>query len=163
DYVGTSNKTVLTYNGIGQRRAAAETVSSTTTTTRYLWCEDGISICQSRDGSDNVLKRYVDEGEYNLSTSQKLVYMPDQLGSVRDVIDETPGTRAASYDYSPYGQVTQSSVTNGVDYQYAGLFAHPASGLLFSMTRAYDTASGRWVNRDPIRETAGTNMYAYVR
>ena len=160
DYVGTSNKTVFTYNGIGQRRAAAETVSGTTTTTRYLWC--GGRICQSRDGSDNVLKRYTTESEYNLVTSQKLVYMPDNLGSVRDVLDATTGTRVASYDFSPYGAVTQSSVTNGTDYQYAGLFYHPASGLGLSATRAFDSVAGRWINRDPIREIGGVNLYAYA-
>src|SRR5262249_46171962 len=64
DYVGTSNKSVFTYDGLGQRRAAAETNSGTTTATRYLWC--GPHICQSRDGSDNVLRRYLDEGEYVL-------------------------------------------------------------------------------------------------
>ena len=160
DYTGTSNKTVFTYNGIGQRRVAAETVSGATTTTRYLWC--GGFICQSRDGSDNALKRYLGEGEYSLSASQKLVYMSDNLGSVRDVLDATTGTRVASYDYSPYGAITQSSVTNGTDYQYAGLFAHAASGLNLATYRAVEAVTGRFINRDPIKETGGINLYDYV-
>jgi RHS repeat-associated protein len=170
DYVGTSNKTVFTYNGVGERRIAAETISGTTTMTRYLWCLDtqqlrvgnGSRICQSRDGSDSVLKRYLDEGEYDLATSQKLVYMPDQIGSVRDVLDATTGTRVASYDHSPYGIVTQSNVTNGAAYQYAELFYHAVSGLNLSSTRAIDGVTGRWLNRDPIREGGGFNLYAYV-
>ena len=160
DYVGTSNKTVFTYNGIGQRRVATETSGGTTASTRYLWC--GARICQSRDGSDNALKRYFGAGEYNLSTSQKLIYMPDQLGSVRDVLDATAGTRVASYDYTPYGAIAQSSITNGVDYQFAGLMNHAASGLLISTTRVYDSIGGRWINRDPIGEAGGINIYGYV-
>ena len=160
DYVGTSNKSVFTYNGIGQRRTAAETVSGTTTTTRFLWCDT--FICQSRDGLDNVLKRYMREGEYSLASGQKLVYMPDQLGSVRDVLDATTGTRVASYDYAPYGAVTQTSVSNGVDYQYAGLFYHASSGLNLATYRAMDGVTGRWLNRDPIKEFGGINVYAYV-
>ena len=160
DYTGTSNKSVFSYDGVGHRISDAETVSGVTTTTRYLWC--GSRICQSRDGSDNVLKRYLNEGEYNLGTSQKLVYMPDQLGSVRDAVDATTGTRVASYDYSPYGAVARSSVTNGTDYIYGGLMAHPASGLLMSTTRFYDPVTGRWPTRDPIRESAGPNLYSYV-
>lgn len=160
DYVGTSNKTVFTYNGMGQRRAVAETVSGSATTTRYLWC--GGFICQSRDASDNVLKRYTGEGEYVLASGQKLVYMPDQLGSVRDVLDATTGSRVASYDFSPYGAVTQSSVTNGTDYQYARLFYHQNSGLYLSATRAYDSAAGRWLSRDTIKELGGTNLYGYA-
>lgn len=87
--------------------------------------------------------------------------MPDQLGSVRDVLDGTTGTRVASYDFTPYGATSRSSVTNGTDYQYAGLFYHPASGLNFATLRAMDGGTGRWINRDPIRESAGTNLYAY--
>jgi RHS repeat-associated protein len=102
------------------------------------------------------------EGEYNVSTSQKLIYMPDQLGSVRDVLDGTSGSLVASYDFTPYGGVARSNVTNGTDYQYAGLFAHVASGLNFSATRALDGATGRWLNRDLIREAGGINLYAYI-
>jgi RHS repeat-associated protein len=159
DYVGTSNKTVFTYNGIGQRRAGAETIGGTTTTTRYLWC--GSRICQSRDGSDNVLKRFLDEGEYALASGLKLVYMPDQLGSVRDVIDAATGSRVASFDYAPYGAITQSNVTNSVEYQFASLFNHPTSGLLISPSRAYDNVSGRWLSRDAISEPGGINLYVY--
>lgn len=160
DYVGGSDKTVFTYNGVGQRRAASETISGTTTATRYLWC--GSRICQSRDASDNVLKRYFDEGEYNTTTGQKLVYASDQLGSVRDVLDATTGTRVASYDYSPYGAVTQSNVTNGIDFQYAGLFKHLASGLNLATYRANDPNTSRWITRDPLKESASPNLYAYV-
>ena len=49
DYVGTSNKSVFGYDALGHRTVDAETVSGTTTTTRYLWC--GSHICQTRDGS----------------------------------------------------------------------------------------------------------------
>lgn len=186
DYVGTSNKTVFTYNGLGQRVATAETVGGTTTTTRYLWCPDegalnrpipglmyvlgnfappvnySFHLCQSRTSADVVQRRDLAEGEYNVTNGQKLIYMPDQLGSVRDVIDSTTGTRVASYDYAPYGAITQSNVTNGTDYQYAGLMAHPASGLLISASRFYDPVTGRWPTRDPIRELGGINLYAYL-
>ena len=159
DYVGTSNKSVFTYNGLGQRRAAIETASGITTT-RYLWC--GGFVCQMRDGSDNVLARLTDEGEYNFATTQKLVYMRDQVNSVRDVIDATTGNLVQSYDYSPYGSVTRSNGSTLIKYAYAGMMSHPASGLLLSVSRAFDPVSGRWLNRDSIRELAGPNVYAYV-
>lgn len=160
DYVGTSNKTVFNYDGFNHRRATADTVSGITITSRYMWCDD--TLCQARDGSDNVLRRYLDEGEYNVSTSQKLVYMPDHIGSVRDALDATTGNRVASYDFSPYGTITQSNVTNGVDYQYARLFAHVQSGLQLSVTRPYDPVTGRWPSRDPIKEAGDLNLYSYV-
>jgi len=160
DYVGTSNKSVFAYNGIGQRRAAAETVSGTTTTTRYMWC--GSSVCQARDGSDNVLRRDLAEGELNALSGQKLIYMPDQLSSVRDVLDANTGSLAQSYDYTPYGTIARSSGSTPTDYQYADLRAHSTSGLIISGCRFYDPLDQRWLNRDPIGEPGGLNLYGYV-
>jgi RHS repeat-associated protein len=159
DYVGTSNKSVFSYDGIGHRTVDAETTGGTTTTTRYLWC--GSLICQVRDGSDNALKRDLPEGEYDIGASQKLIYMPDQLSSVRDVLDATTGNLVKSYDYTPYGGVARSTGSVSTDYQYAGLFYYQQSGLYLSRTRALDGGRGRWLNRDPIREPGGINLYAY--
>jgi RHS repeat-associated protein len=180
DYVGTSNKSVFTYDALNHRVSDAETVSGTTTTTYYLWCPntldqndltlipDGLSqaigsvLCQTRNSSQTVVRRDLPEGEYNASTSQKLIYIPDQLNSVRDVIDATAGTRVASYDFTPYGAVARSSVTNGTDYEYARLFAHPQSSLNLAIYRALDSNTGRWINRDPIKEKGGINLYDYT-
>lgn len=160
DYIGTSNKSVFMYDGIGHRISDAETVSGTTTTTYYLWCSS--TICQTRNSSQTVVRRDLPEGEYNVSTSQKLIYMPDKLGSVRDVIDGTTGSLVASYDFMPYGAVARSNVTNGADFQYAGLFAHAQSGLNLAALRALDGTTGRWTNRDPIKESGGVNLYGFV-
>jgi RHS repeat-associated protein len=39
---------------------------------------------------------------------------------------------------------------------------YPQSALFLSATRAYDPVAGRWINRDPIREHGGINLYGYV-
>src|SRR5262249_4094772 len=125
DYAGTSNKTTFTYDGLDRRTIRAETVSGATTTTRYVWC--GHSVCQSRDASDVVLARYHKEGEYIVSGTKKYVYMPDQLGSVRDVVDATIGSTVAAIDYGPYGSIARSWGTVTPLYAYAGLINHPNS------------------------------------
>ena len=122
----------------------------------------GGMLCQTRNSSETAIRRDIDEGEYNVSTGQQLVYLPDQLGSVRDVIDASTGNLVQSYDYTPYGAVARSNGSTPTDYQYAGLFNHPASGLNFSATRALDGVTGRWINRDLIREAGGINLYAYI-
>lgn len=162
DYVGSTAKSQFSYDGMGRRMLDVETASGGgTTTTRYLWCGD--SICQTRDSSDNVLRRDLDVGEYNVSTSQKLVYSPDQLESIRDVLDGSTGNLAESYDYTPYGTIARSNGTTPTDYQYARLFFHPASALNLSATRAMTGATASWLNRDLLRERAGPNLYAYVK
>jgi RHS repeat-associated protein len=94
---------------------------------------------------------------------QKYLYLTDHLGSVRDLVDitSTP-TLVGSFDYTPYGAVARSWGTVTPGYTYAGLFAHPNTGLLLSATRAYDPAKGKWLNKDPIRESGGINLYGYV-
>jgi RHS repeat-associated protein len=145
---------------MGRRTVDTETDAlGVVTTRRFLWC--GSRICQTRNGSDTVQSRILPEGELSVVSGQKAVYMPDQLGSVRDVLDATTGNLISSIDYSPYGKITQSNGSFAPLYQFAGLMYHPQSALLLSMTRALDQ-SQHWLNRDPIREGGGWNLYAYV-
>jgi RHS repeat-associated protein len=88
-------------------------------------------------------------------------YVQDELGSVRQLVT-TSGSVAVQYDYDPYGNPTTVSGTAVSDIGYAGYFYHPGSGLEFALYRAYDPTHARWLNRDPIAETGGVNLYAYV-
>ncbi|MDR3157489.1 MAG: RHS repeat-associated core domain-containing protein, partial [Zoogloeaceae bacterium] len=120
---------------------------------RYLWC--GEQICQLRDGADNALRNYYAEGEMRGDTP--LYYVRDHLGSVTDVID-AQGYRRGSLDYGPYGEnLEQEGLLP--DFGYAGMYRH-ASGLYLTHYRFYDPEAGRWLNRDPIGEHGGTNLYA---
>jgi RHS repeat-associated protein len=71
------------------------------------------------------------------------------------------GTVASQYTYDPYGNQTTVSGTAS-DIGYAGYFAHAVSGLDFTLYRAYDPTHARWLNRDPIGERGGINLYAYA-
>lgn len=66
------------------------------------------------------------------------------------------------YDFDPYGNRTTLSGSMTFDIGFAGYLHHDASGLDFALYRAYDTEHGRWLNRDPIGEAGGLNLYAYV-
>jgi RHS repeat-associated protein len=85
----------------------------------------------------------------------------DHLGSVREVID-TSGVMQARYDYDPYERMTVIAGSFIADFGYAGMYYHPASGLNLTLYRAYDSDLGRWLNRDPIGELGGLNLYGYV-
>ena len=91
-------------------------------------------------------------------------YTRDHLGSVRDMTDSS-GNVLAHYEYDMYGQATQTVGNPTViraDFQYAGYYAHQPSGLNLATYRAYNPSLARWINRDPVGEDAGTNLYAYV-
>jgi RHS repeat-associated protein len=66
----------------------------------------------------------------------------------------------ARFDYDPYGRRTQTYGTLWVDYGFAGLMHHKASGICFAVWRIYQPDVARWASRDPIREEGGLNLYA---
>jgi RHS repeat-associated protein len=153
-------KVEYAYDGLGRRIKARITGSTGTSEQRSLWC--GTRLCQLRDGQDTPIGRLYEEGEYRTDTGKPYLYLPDHLGSVRDVIDVSTGSLVAALDYAPYGQIKQQWGSVTPTMQFAQLQGESLTGLNLSFTRSYDGAIGRWLNRDPIKEDGGTNLYGYV-
>jgi RHS repeat-associated protein len=151
--------TTFRYDGHGRRIAIVTTNDSGTTETRYLWCGD--TICQARDATDTVTRRYYPEGELLPGSATPLYYAKDHLGSVRD-IQAADGSNGASFDYDAYGNPIQSSGSAAPDVRYAKMFYEQTSGLYLTRYRAYDPQTGRWLSKDPLGNAGGTNLYAYV-
>jgi len=103
--------------------------------------------------------RYYSQGQTVSGT--KYFYNKDHLGSIRTVTN-TSGSTVAQYSYDNYGQATRISGSFNSDLQYAGYYFHTPSGLNLTVNRAYNPSLGRWINRDPIEEIGGFNLYAYV-
>ena len=154
--------TQIRYDGFGRRTAVLVSSGTSTTETRYLWCGSG--ICQARDGSDKVTRRYFAEGESHVDTGAGLVYARDQIGSIRDTLNVSSGALVDTFDYDPYGDLTTTTTpVNPPDKLYAGMFYESGSGLYVTRYRRYDPSIGRWLSRDPAREAAGVNLYGYAR
>ncbi|MBS2010083.1 MAG: hypothetical protein JST01_23745 [Cyanobacteria bacterium SZAS TMP-1] len=92
------------------------------------------------------------------------IHMPplqrDHQGSIREMTDNS-GNIVAQYAYDPYGNATKLQGSMDSDFQYAGYYYHPRSGLSLTLNRAYSPVLGRFINRDPIGEEGGVNLYAY--
>jgi RHS repeat-associated protein len=126
----------------------------------YGWC--GSTRCVERDNTQSgspIAKRYFDQGVQ--IGAMAYTYVKDLLGSVRMLVDAN-GVVRAQYDYDPYGNPTKISGDLDSDIGYAGYFHHAASGLDLALFRAYSPALQRWLNRDPIGEAGGTNLYLYA-
>jgi RHS repeat-associated protein len=72
------------------------------------------------------------------------------------------GTVVARYDYDPYGRSTTVLGTTPTEFNFTGFYRHSKSNLDLATYRAYDPDLGRWLNRDPIGERGGVNLYGYV-
>ncbi len=87
-------------------------------------------------------------------------YTSDHLGSTREFISTT-GAITSRLSYDVYGRTTVVSGTTLPTFQYAGYYNHSTSGLYLTKYRAYDPNTGKWINRDPIAEQGGLNLYGY--
>ncbi len=157
---GTTNRTEMTYDGLGRRVKIVEKLNGVAVSTNtYLWY--GVELCEQRSNAGGtVIKRFFGEGEQISGTNY--FFTRDHLGSVREMTDGT-GTTRARYDYDPYGVRTKLSGTLEADFGYTGHFMVPSQpDHTFTLYRAYRPDLGRWLNRDPIGELGGLNLYGYV-
>jgi RHS repeat-associated protein len=125
---------------------------------------------QERDSNNNVVQEYAWDfrkrggigGLLNLiRAGQSYSYTYDGKGNVAAVLDGSQNT-AASYAYDPFG-ILQG--TSGALNQPFGFSSKPydlSTGLSDFGFRFYAPVLGRWLNRDPIAERGGINLYAYA-
>ena len=74
---------------------------------------------------------------------------------------KTNGTLATAYDYTPFGKVTANG-TAEQPIQWSSECNDAELGLVYYNYRHYNPTDGRWINRDPITEQGGWNLYAFV-
>jgi len=152
--------TNFAYDGLSRRVSIIEkdSTGTVTSTKNYLWI--GQEIAEERDAINNVTKRFFPQGEQQSGTNY--YYFRDHLGSVREMMDGS-GNIVTRYSYDPYGRQTKVSGSLDSTFQYTGDYYHVATGLYLTKYRAYDSNTGRWLSRDPIRnaETYGGGLYSY--
>jgi RHS repeat-associated protein len=89
--------------------------------------------------------------------------VPDHLGSIRDLVDDT-GTLKNHIIYDAFGTVVfQSNPSLATRYRFTGREYDVETGLYYYRSRYYHDVTRRFLNRDPIRFPAGDpNFYRYV-
>ena len=97
--------------------------------------------------------------------SERLYYVHDGLGSVRQLVDTT-GQIETNYAYDPFGvPLVGGDVYN--PYQFTGEAWDAEVGLLYLRARYYQPEVGRFITKDPwvgdIWEPGTLNRYAYAR
>jgi RHS repeat-associated protein len=104
------------------------------------------------------------------STSTVLWLLPDNLGTTRDVIDNS-GALVNHITYAAFGAITaivdatgQALTQSATRYLYTQREFDFATHLNYHRARYYDPTSGRWLSEDPISFSAGDpNLARYVK
>ena len=157
-----SHRSEFSYDGLDRRiRIVEKQNGAVTANNTFLWC--GNALCEERDATGaTVVRRFFSQGESLLGTgTTNLFYTRDHLASIREALDSA-ATIQTRYDYDPYGQQTVLAENIPASFAYTGHFQHKPSGLYLAQHRELDPRAGRWLNRDPIEEAGGLNLYAYV-
>jgi RHS repeat-associated protein len=94
--------------------------------------------------------------------SRHIYYHADGNGNITYLVNSAQ-TLAASYRYDPFGNLTASSGGFAAlnTYRFSSKEFIPSVGLYCYLYRFYDPSLQRWMNRDPIGELGGLNLYRY--
>jgi len=87
----------------------------------------------------------------------------DGIGNVTGLVDEATGQQVASYTYGPFGEVLGATGprAESCPFRFQTKLYDCETGYYYFGKRYFDPTTLTWLNRDPIREDGGVNLYAY--
>ena len=179
-----------TYDGLGRRVERRTFIASTgltapATTTRYVY--DGWRVLEELTSSQSSpftlhssYTRGLDlsgtlEGAGGIGgllamtrdpagSATSAYYFHDGNGNVSTLVSASDAL-LASYTYTPFGDtLTATGTWASVNaYRFSAKECDAFTSLYYYGLRYYNPQAGRWINRDPIEERGGVNLYVMVR
>ena len=151
--------TTYVYDGNLLACETVEEVGGTIKRTEYSWGRD---ISGSLDGAGGV-------GGLVAVKIDDSIYVPvyDVGGNIVAYCNSS-GTVVAERHYSPFGQMISAhgesdSLFRRLHFWFSTKYLDHETGLYYFGGRFYSPFLCRWLNRDPIGEQGGLNLYAFCR
>ena len=165
------HRSEFSYDGLGRLMKSVEFTRSGTAwlkqseTNRVF---DGLDTVQERGESNQVLAQLTRDGNIGGVLSRKVgantaFFSYDGNGNVT-LLRDAQANSVGRYRYDGFGnalEVTGSVALENV-HRFSTKELHAPSGLYYYGFRFYSPALGRWINRDPIGEAGGVNLYQMV-
>ncbi len=167
------NITVYRYDAFGRR--ISKNLNGWTHT-RFVY--DGNRLIEERDTTNALVASYlyglgIDEAlsrrRWSGGSYSDIYYHTNALGNVTALTNPS-GVVLERYKYDAFGQVTfltasgsplsSSSYNNNI--LYTGRYYDTESNLYYYRARSYHPYFGRFLQRDPLGESQGSNLYNYV-
>jgi RHS repeat-associated protein len=126
---------------------------SASPTKRHDWGLDLSGSLQGAGGVGGLIRTKIS------STSYFPTY--DGNGNICELVNASNGTFGARYHYDPFGNTIYESGSAAISnlYRFSSKPVDRESGFYYYGYRYYDAVRGRWLNRDPIKEKGGVNLY----
>jgi RHS repeat-associated protein len=179
--VTNSWRSEFKYDGLGRRRVRTEKLWQNgvwviASETRYIY--DHMLVLQERDANNlptvtytrgvdlsGGLQRAGGIGGLLARTDFQgtVFYHGDAGGNITAIIDGYRNV-VARYHYDPFGNLLGLSgpLASANLYRFSSKEWHANSGLYYYGFRFYEPSLQRWLNRDPIGEGGGCNLYGFV-
>ena len=100
---------------------------------------------------------------HDLSLTTLYFHSYDGNGNTSELID-AGGILSAHYEYDTFGKglLATGTFANVNLYRFSTKPRDVLTGLDYYGHRFYDSMLSRWINRDPIEEIGGNNLYSFV-
>ena len=150
--------------------------NGTSTTIRYHWGKDLSGTIGGAGGVGGLIYLTISNAQpstFNLSTFQRSrgtrdsstpqLYIPyyDNNGNILGYRD-AQGNVVASYTYDAFGNIIDQSgaMVDAFSFRFSTKYFDSETGLYYYGYRYYSPVLMRWLNRDPLEEDGGVNLYA---
>ncbi len=130
---------------------------SAVATRHFLWGKDLSGTMQGAGGVGGLLM--IQDG------SERYLPAYDTNGNVHAMIKASNGAIAVSYEYDAFGRTLREhgEYKDKNPFRFSTKYTDLETGLIYYGLRYYSPSMGRFINRDPIGERGGLNLYAFVR
>ena len=142
------------WNLIHETVAAIDGGTTNTTEVQYFW---GLDLSGSLQGAGGVggLLAVSRNGQFYFPTY-------DNNGNITKYLDES-GNIVAAYGYDDFGRIVSQSgsLADFFRHRFSTKYYEDETGLYYYGYRFYSPVLMRWLNRDPVGERGGLNLYAF--
>lgn len=123
----------------------------------YVWGLDRSGSTQGAGGVGGLL------GSYDCVTGLALDAVYDGNGNVVAMLNRADGSIAAAYEYDAFGKTIRESgpYADTNPFRFSTKYAELETGLVYYGHRYYSPSMGRFINKDPIGESGGLNLYGF--
>ena len=165
------HRSEFAYDGVGRLMKSSEFTRSGTSwvkTSETGRVFDGLDTVQQRDVNNALMAQLTRDGNIGGVLSRKVgavtsFFGYDGNGNVT-LLSDAQGNSVGHYRYDGFGNALEVSGSSALEneHRFSTKELHAPSGLYYYGFRFYSPTLGRWINRDPIREVGGVNLYQMV-
>ncbi len=180
-FTGMDVRIDFTYDYLGRRVAKSVwdyNLNTQTLYQRYLY--DGSNLIAQTDASGNLQRTFTWGLDLagsrsatggvsallqinDLTAGKTLSLTYDGNGNVAGLVNSDSGVLEGAYEYDPSGNLLrcEGAYAKSNPFRFSTKWQDDESGLINHGFRYYSPTFGRFINRDPIAEKGGLNLYGF--